>query len=136
MGNFILARSTKQLHVDLQLTHTLLSLHPGDNSYPFEYLYTLHGKHTCTPTVPRTAHFAPPRTHTCTPTVTRTPHVSQAGPTTAFGRVVGRQAYTKICAEQLCNICCEYHYITFMWFTTTVPKWPQAIHVGLSHINR
>ena len=36
---------------------------------------------------------------------------SRAGPTTAFGRVVGRQAYTKICAEQLCNICCEYHYI-------------------------
>ena len=31
----------------------------------------------------------------------------RAGPTTAFGRVIGRQAYTKICAEQLCNICCE-----------------------------
>ena len=53
-------------------------------------------------------------------------HTSRAGPTTAFGRVVGHQAYTKICAEQLCNICCEYHYIilyTFIWFTTTVPKW-------------
>ena len=52
------------------------------------------------------------------------------GPTTAFGlvavvsypdptvrndetRVVGRQAYTKICAKQLCNICCEYHYIIY-----------------------
>ena len=38
---------------------------------------------------------------------------SRAGPSTAFGRVVGRQAYTKICAEQLCNICCEYHYIIY-----------------------
>ena len=38
-------------------------------------------------------------------------NTSRAGPTTAFGRVVGRQAYTKICAEQLYNICCEYHYI-------------------------
>ena len=28
----------------------------------------------------------------------------RAGPTTAFGRVVGHQAYTKICSEQLCNI--------------------------------
>ena len=37
----------------------------------------------------------------------------RAGPTTAFGRVVGRQAYTKICAEQLCNICCEYHYMIY-----------------------
>ena len=39
--------------------------------------------------------------------------IGRAGPTTAFGRVVGRQAYTKICADQLCNMCCEYHYIIY-----------------------
>ena len=43
----------------------------------------------------------------------KTTTTSRAGPTTAFGRVVGRQAYTKICAEQLCNMCCEYHYILY-----------------------
>ena len=52
--------------------------------------------------------------------------VRRAGPTTTFGRVVG---HTKICAEQLCNICCEiiilyiHIYVIIMWFTTTIPKW-------------
>ena len=54
------------------------------------------------------------------------------GPTTAFGRVAGWQAYTKICAELLCNIVVNIvmllHYSRWNWVRDYITRETAAYH--------